>query len=71
MTKEIEKIDASEPGRVMHTYRIGTVPTTSGMRAYTEDYNPSWDGCVEYDVVAPNEYEARKAAIKARKERRD
>lgn len=71
MAKEIEKIDASEAWRAINTYRVGTFKHDFGVLAYLRDYNPQWPGCVEYDVEAPDGTAAKKAAIKARKERQD
>lgn len=71
MTKEIEKIDASEPWRAINTFRVGTFKHDFGVTAYTRDYNPCWEGCVEYEVKAPSGEVAKKAAIAARKKRGD
>ena len=72
--EEIEQVDASEPGKTKSHYRVGTFPNCPSERgrqprAYLRWYNPEWEGCVEYDVVAPSGEAAKKAAIRARAER--
>lgn len=51
-----------------HRYTVGTFPKErGGFRAYLLTYNASWEGCVEYEVIAHNGAEAKKAAIAQRK----
>lgn len=69
---EVTEIDARESGQKWDRYRVGTFPVDCAGRTYTaylRDYHPSWAGCVEFDVMAPDGPRAKRAAIAARKER--
>lgn len=61
-------IDATKPGEKGREFVVGTFADGSGTRAYSLWYNPAWPGCVQYRVIAASGREARKAAVKARKE---
>lgn len=54
-------------------YRVGTFYNPehrSGCRvtAYTRDYNPTWSGCVVYEIFAISGKNAKIAAIEMRKQ---
>jgi hypothetical protein len=53
----------------MKTFRIGTFaegPAISKISAYTQWYNPTWPGCIEYDIEAANGNEAKRIARRKR-----
>ena len=58
----------------MPTFRVGTFyhpiankpPTKSRIDAYTLWYDPSWKGCVEFEVEAASGTLAKKEAISMR-----
>lgn len=67
---DVVDIDARKPGEAKaHRYWVGTFPGSRPGRkphAYLRDYNPAWEGCVVYSVLARNGQEAKRAAIEAR-----
>jgi len=60
-----------EPGQTVYDYKVGTFPNHTNPkrkpRAYSIWYNPLWEGCVEYLVMAASGKDAREAAILERK----
>ena len=57
----------------MKIYRVGTFPPEPDCRskqpmAYLRDYNPQWEGCIEFDVEATSGKEAKRIAVKLRQE---
>lgn len=58
---------------VLRTFRVATFydvgpgrPVKSRVRTYTRDYNPQWEGCIVYDVLATSAKEARAEAVQGR-----
>jgi hypothetical protein len=66
----MKTIDALRPGEMGRRYVVATFPgeRPGQFRAYSRIYNPAWAGCVEYEVIAASGAEAKRAAIKARRE---
>lgn len=69
----MKEIDALKPGEMGKRYRVGTFPVPRGdgspstrFNAYTLWYNAAWEGCVEYEVIAPDGRTAKRAAIRLR-----
>jgi hypothetical protein len=69
----IRGFDILVPGETGKTYRVATFREERPGRkpriaVYTVWYNPAWEGCVLYDVVAPDVGLALAAALRDRKE---
>ena len=52
----------------MKKFRVGTFYDGRHFSAYTLWYNTDWGGCIEYEVEASNGTEAKKIALKLRRE---
>lgn len=75
MSANRKKVNALESGETGSTFIVGTFPGdpyNNGSRrkasAYTYWYNPEWKGCIEYEVMAMTGKDAKRAAIKARRQ---
>jgi hypothetical protein len=49
-----------------HPGEHGGAPKLSHIRAYTQWYNSTWEGCIEYDIPAANGNEAKRRAREKR-----
>jgi hypothetical protein len=56
-------------GKTMKKILVGTFYDGRRFSAYTTWYNPQWPGCIEYEIDAMNGTEAKKLAIKLRREK--
>ncbi len=52
----------------MKPFKVGTFYDGKRFMAYTTWYSPEWSGCIEYTVEAVSGTEAKKSALRLRKE---